>query len=754
MENEEHLLRKKRILVYRSFEKLLDLSFSDSFFYQIGDEQYKIYQAKTAKAIASLEKLRACSTDTQQAMRIDTICLLLIEKQLQIPLMISLQSDFVRLDSLMEDRIHTIANQTEQLPRNMEKPSKKQGFFARIFRKENKKNEYAKQIKSKKEEQISAGKVPSMLRSLHREFHAQSTEHRHLIELHADSLDARNMRLNTKFSQLLHHLEQTALQLEKDAKNMARVRDKSFCYISCLSMVTVLLSAVFFCIVVRDIRRRQAIQLQMEKLNRKNEMLLKARKDMMLAVSHDLRTPLTAISGYAELIPSERQKDKRTRYSQIIRQSAGSMIELLNSLLRFYRLDAGKEHIDNHPFRLKNLAETLITTFALLAEKKKIAFSSEYTGDDVMVTGDPEKILQIIDNLLSNAIKFTQAGEVNMHLHYSDNLLIIKVRDTGTGMSDSQIQQIFQPFERLGNAGIQEGFGLGLAITLAMVELLSGKIRVESKEGKGSLFTVHLPLFTTEEQNLLLKADKSRPLPGNLRILIIDDDPILLAMTTDMLSHNKISCKGCRNVHDLMEVLREHTYDLLITDIKMPEMNGYQLLELLRCSNIGISRTIPVLAMTAYVDRNTEDFTEAGFAGCLLKPFSQAELLSVVQKSIERKQAGRIPRQADFSALFSYERNNKEMLSLFIRETGEKMVTLEKSINSSDIKTISSITHYLLPLWKLILEDNALKHLQQLLDISSGEMNKEIEQVTQDVIEQGYSIVRQAQIKMKEIENE
>lgn len=755
LENGEHLLRGKRILVYRAFEKLLDLSFSDGFFYQINAEQYKAYQAKTAEAIAALEKLRACSTDTLQVARIDTICFLLIEKQRQIPLMMGLQSDFVRLDSLMEARIHTIASRTEKQPENMEQSSKKPGFFARLFRKKDKQSEYAKRKNLEKgQQQMPVGKVPSMLHSLRREFHVQNAEHRHLLELHADSLHVKNIKLNAKFSQLLHYLEQTALQIEKDAKKMAEVREKSFRHISCLFVAAVLLSTVFYCFIVRDIRRRQAVRLRLEDLNRKNEMLLKARKNMMLAVSHDLRTPLAAINGYAELIPGERHKEKRIRYSETIRQSAGRMLDLLNSLLKFYRLDAGKEQPDNKPFRLKTLLEALENDFTLLAGKKRIAFTSGYSGDDVVVTGDREKILQTIDNLLSNAIKFTEAGEVGLYLHYFDNLLTIKVRDTGTGMTDSQIQQIFQPFERLDNAETQEGFGLGLAITLATVELLGGKIYVESEKGKGSLFTVHLPLFVTDEENPLPKADIPCAFLAGLRILVIDDDPVLLALTTDMLSRGRISCKGCRNVRDLMELLRYHSYDLLITDIKMPEMTGYQLLELLSHSNVGISKTIPVLAATACADRNPEDFTKAGFAGCLYKPFSQSELLSAIQDCINWEQISRIPGQADFSALLSGERNKMEMLGLFIRETGENMIALEKSINSADLKAISSITHHLQPLWELIREDSTLRHLQYLLDISSGGMSKEIERAVQDVMEQGNSILRQARIKTEQMKDE
>lgn len=540
---------------------------------------------------------------------------------------------------------------------------------------------------------------------------------------------------------------------QREVQKMAEVREKSFRHASYLSITAVLLSAVFYCFIMRDVRRRQAFQQRLEELNRKNETLLKARKNMMMTVSHDLRTPLTAISGYAELISVERQKEKRIRYSETIRESAGRMLGLLNTLLKFYRLDAGKEQPENHPFRLKTLLETLENDLMLLAAKKRIAYTCKYDSEDVVVSGDREKILQITDNLLSNAIKFTDLGEVTLYMSYNDSQLIIKVQDTGTGMTGSQIEHIFQPFERLGNAETQEGFGLGLAITLAMVELLGGKIYVESEKGIGSLFTVHIPLPVANEENPTPKTDMPSFLPANLRILIIDDDPVLLAMTMDMLSCNGIYCEGCRSVRDLMELLREYTYDLLITDIKMPEMNGYQLLELLRCSNIGISKTLPILASTACVDCNTENFTSVGFAGCLYKPFSQAELLSAIQDCIGREQYRKHIGRADFSTLLTGERDNKEMLDLFINETERNMVALKESITGGDIKTLSSITHHLLPLWGLVRMDNSLKSMQSLLYVPSGKINEEIRQAVHDVMAQGNSIIRQARMRIDQMDN-
>lgn len=222
VENDEHQLREKRILIYRAFGKLLDLSFSDSFFFRARDEQFQVYQAKNTEAIVGLDKLRSCLRDTLQAARIDTVCLLLMEKQQQISIIIGLQSYFTRVDSLMEVRIPAIVSGPELSPEDTNKPEKKPGFFAKLFRKKDRKSKYAKRKNDEKNEQYrqsSAGKVSSMLRSLHRDFHAQSKEYGYLMELQADNLHAKNMELNVKFSQLLYDLEQTATQAERGTKD-------------------------------------------------------------------------------------------------------------------------------------------------------------------------------------------------------------------------------------------------------------------------------------------------------------------------------------------------------------------------------------------------------------------------------------------------------------------------------------------------------------------------------------------------------
>ena len=346
----------------------------------------------------------------------------------------------------------------------------------------------------------------------------------------------------------------------------------------------------------------------------------------MLTVSYDLRSPLTSIMGYADLIAETTNDDKCKQYEEAIKQSSDRMLTLLNSLLSYYRLDTGKDEVDMMPFRVKDVLRTLMAEYEPLAAVKDIAIEGSFTGNDTVVMGDRKRIIQIAGNILSNAVKFTQKGSVNLGVDYTDNSLTIQVKDSGSGMTEEQVKRIFAPFNRLENADTQEGFGLGLSIAKGLAELLGGRIEVESHIGFGSLFMVTLPLVEGDEEVLQRTVMESTVLPEGLRIAVLDDDTVVLKMTVEMLAKKKVQVVGCHTVDELFERMRKNDYDLFITDIMLGGMSGFDLLELLRDANIGNSKTVPMLAMTGSTERSAEDFIKAGFCGCLLKPFSYAEL--------------------------------------------------------------------------------------------------------------------------------
>lgn len=730
----ERIVQEKRITVNRTFEQLLGLSFSDDLLLSGDTAALASYRAKRLEAVATLYKLKTYYPAFEQQARIDSVCMLLEEKELHLCKVLETLSAQDETEELIRRRIPYLASQVE---REDAPETKKKGGFLGLFRK-----------KQKDTTAPPTAKTSAMLYSFGREVEAMQQKQQAQLAAYADSLRQRNIQLNGKLSRIICDFEADAMQkMEREHKKIMEQRECSLRLISLTAVLAVLLVIVFYLFIHRDITQKYNYRRRLEASDREKDELLAARKNMLLTVSHDLRAPLAAINGYAELLPDEWRKENRLRYVEAILQSSGRMLSLLNTLLDYYRLDTGKEHPDSRPFRLQNLTDALAAEYAPLAAKKRLELTTRYDGEDVVVAGDRTRILQIAGNLLSNAVKFTRTGYIRLLLEYRSGELLLRVEDTGAGMTEEQTRRIFEPFERLGNADTEEGFGLGLSITLALVELLKGRIEVQSHPGTGTTFTVRLPLPVYDEESLLPQPTEPDVLPADLRVVVVDNDAVLLAMTVEMFSRCQIHAEGCHSARELMECLRTQRYDLVLTDIMMPDVNGFGLLELLRTSNIPSAKRVPVVAMTARVERNCEEFLRAGFAGCLYKPFSRGELFATVQQCIENRTGEPLP-EADFSGLFSGERNDEEMLALVARETKRNMTALADALEREDRENIAGLIHQLLPLWEVLRIDAPLQELQKAFSVS-GRIDDAVRRAVREVLAAGKRLTEQAQRRKK-----
>ncbi len=287
-------------------------------------------------------------------------------------------------------------------------------------------------------------------------------------------------------------------------------------------------------------------------------------------------------------------------------------------------------------------------------------------------------------------MKFTDQGSITMTARYEDRRLVVAIADTGKGMEPADRERIFQEFTRLPGAQGKEGFGLGLSIVRMLVQLLEGTIDVDSVPGKGSTFTVSIPMpFLNEERRMkneelpcgvTAQPDSSFFIPHSSlkRVLLIDDDRIQLTLTAAMLQQSGINSVSCLQLDELLDALRTATFDVLLTDVQMPAINGFDLLKLLRASNIPQAQSVPVIAVTARSDMQREEFTVHGFAGCLHKPFTVSELLH--ELDVEDK-GGEVTEVSETSACPGYKFSSltafsvddpeaaKSILESFVAET-------------------------------------------------------------------------------------
>ena len=390
-----------------------------------------------------------------------------------------------------------------------------------------------------------------------------------------------------------------------------------------------MLAAIFLALIGRDITRSNRYRRELEQARRRAEDLLATRERMMLAITHDFKAPLGSIIGYADLLSRLTVDERQRFYLDNMKTSSTHLLRLVTDLLDFHRLDLHKAEVHRVAFHPARLLDEIRVSFQPLADAKGLALACDIAPTlEAAYISDPLRLRQIIGNLLSNAIKFTDHGTVTLSADYVERRLVLSVADTGRGMPPADRDRIFQEFTRLPGAQGKEGFGLGLSIVRMLVQLLEGDILVDSVPGKGSTFTVRIPIYPVTTQPKAIGTAPMPPAPDStdatpatattaLHVLLIDDDRIQLQLTTAMLTQSGLSATPCLQVDELLDALRHSAFDVLLTDVQMPAINGFDLLRLLRASNIPQAQAIPVIAVTARSDMQREDFTAHGFSGCL-----------------------------------------------------------------------------------------------------------------------------------------
>ena len=594
------------------------------------------------------------------------------------------------------------------------------------------------------------------LRSLNTSLHSMQQERRKSIELYADSLRSYNKNLNLKLRTLINTMDsQTERVFEAKEQQLKTSYDRSISMTTWLIVSAIILLSVSYLIIQRDLKQKAHNKNKMERLIaelrqsvRQNEALIASRKKAVHTITHELRTPLTAITGYAGLMQKDCNTDKIKVYVQNIRQSSDRMREMLNTLLDFFRLDNGKEQPNFSPCRISTITHILEMEFTPIAMNKGLALTVINQTDTVVLT-DKERILQIGNNLLSNAIKFTENGGVSLTTDYDNGVLKLIVEDTGTGMTEKEQQRVFGAFERLSNAAAKDGFGLGLSIVQRIAAMLGGTIWLESEKGKGSRFMVEIPMPTADELPEQSRHGYVRHNEAYHDVIAIDNDEVLLLMLKEMYAQEGIHCDTCTNAAELMEMIRRKEYSLLLTDLNMPEINGFELLELLRTSNVGNSKTIPVVVTTASGSCSKEELMERGFSGCLLKPFSISELMEVSDKCAMKGNRNEKP---DFTSLLSYG-NESVMLEKLITETEKEMQAIREAGLKKDLQELDALTHHLRSSWEILRADQPLRELYKLLHGNSTPDYEALNKAVTAVLNIGAEIIRLAKEERRKYEN-
>ncbi len=660
------------------------------------DTDYQTYQAKRLNIDTLLQRLQQRCAEFIRPEKIDTLRALLAGKEQHLLHIMQTFHKQEVADSLLINRLPVVAKQATYPSEITRKKKGLAGLFGK-----------------KETVQISSPAKP--LYKLNERLIEMQQERRHNLENYTDMLRKKNTELNSELMSLILQLDNlTQTVFKQKEERLEDMRQKSFKLMGYVLGAAITLLLIFYLIIQRDLRQKEKSHRILEECIGQNKALLEMRKKIILTISHDIRGPLGSINGCAELAIDTREKKKRNTYLKNICTSCRHILLLVNNLLDVYRMNESKESRNNVPFSIDKFIERVNAGYSRAINDKGLLFTTELSGIKTTVHGDVDRIEQILDNLLTNAIKFTKAGEIRLMVAYENGRLTMEVRDTGIGMSEENLSRIFAPFERAAQEVNSQGFGLGLSITKGLVNLMDGEITVESSVGKGSIFRVTLPLAETQER----EKEENRMIPANIRlprqVLVVDDDSVQLEVIREMLERNGVSCKTCGNAKEVVQALRKQNFDLILTDVQMPGMDGFNLLKLLRNSNIGNSRTVPVMVMTARGDNDMCGFAEAGFLDCIHKPFSTQELLVFISSGVAGQEMNE-SNSDGFKALTSKMSDKHKILELFVDESERNITELQAAAEKANRKQLCETVHRMFPVWELLKADTILQKYRQTL---------------------------------------
>jgi len=405
-----------------------------------------------------------------------------------------------------------------------------------------------------------------------------------------------------------------------------------------------------FFVLATDISELKATQKQLETINaeldlrtREAEAASRAKGDFLANMSHEIRTPMNAVIGLSQILLDTTLDHTQRDYLGKIQGASQSLLRILNDILDYSKIEAGRLDIEAIDFSMADVAQASIDLFARQAADKNIALSHALAPTlPPVLRGDPLRLGQVLNNLIGNAVKFTERGEIQLIIDVTPGSgdtvhLQVSVRDTGIGMSTEQTARLFQPFEQADTSTTRKygGTGLGLSICKRLLTLMGGEISVSSAPGAGSTFSFTLPLSISSAELSATDAVAQAGLAGasfrGMRILLVEDNA-----TNQLVAREFLQSLGCQVTlagqgQEAVDLVASHDYDLVLMDLQMPVMGGIEATRIIRDSARG--QALPIVAMTAAATTEDQQATRtAGMNGHLAKPIDRAQLLATLAR--------------------------------------------------------------------------------------------------------------------------
>ena len=621
-----------------------------------------------------------------------------------------------------------------------------------------------------------ADTLANLLTDVHHNLQRDSLARVRHVYTKSDQLRIASMTLSQRMAALIDHFTTTQQQLITQAIHSEREHRQIAAFkLGAMALLSIVLSGALLIWLWCDICRANRYRKVIEQAKERTERLMTQREQLLLTISHDIKAPVNTILGYMQLLP--RSITKQHKELQAVETSAQHLLQLVLALLDFHKLEAGSVTIKPAPTHINQLLQSVADAFSPLAQQKGLLLKVDLQlPPDVWTMTDALRLRQIVDNLMSNAIKYTQHGSITLEALWKDNRkkestderkeestgerkekstderneksvdgpnyndfsddsphqLFLRITDTGCGMTQADLDRIFQPFTRVKGSEGQEGTGLGLSITHQLVELLGGNLYAYSELGHGSKFVLSLPLkrcnppknSQTEKsfaQAETVSHQKNAPIccavlddDAPISCAVLDDDALQLQLTEAML-HNVLpaaaSVKAFSHADDLLQWLNEGNRPTwVMTDIEMAEMTGYEVLTAMR-QQLQLKH-LPVVAMTSHLLVPVSDFKQRGFSDVLFKPFTQNDLLRLMKQfdspashTTDAKQST-IATQRSFDALLAFAEGDAEaenaIRKQFASDCHKHLQLLQQALSKRDKAELCRIAHKMLPTFTLI----------------------------------------------------
>lgn len=629
----------------------------------------KDYRKALKKLNVDIDRLSGVVTEKGQTDALKEIGALIKKKEKNISELTSLyQKNSVNL--FYQETIEKVINETQE-----DSVVEKKNFFRRIG------NAFKKQkidTTSRKKELITA------LELVQSDVSRRQEVSNSLIANKLQALVRTEQRISSQISLLINELNREATESSMQELNDKRAAlHRAGQIVAIVAVVAVVMIVVFLTLIMMDINKSQRYKRELEAARRKAEELMLSRQALLFNISHDIKAPLSSITGYLDLI-------EQNDYARSMKLSATHIQDLLTNLLDYARMEQGKAVVKNSVFNIDTLIETIHKIFIPLAAEKGLALEVKSNGGGEFIETDEIRVRRIVMNLLSNAVKFTDKGKISLTYEVTGDQLHIAVEDSGCGIELSKQETIFDEFTRVDEG--REGNGLGLAVVHGAVELLGGAITLKSSVNEGSLFTVVFPIKRSERQ---VEISFTNP----LNVLIIDDDKLQLKMCEEMLRNLGHTPFVATSIKKVLELLAKTEIDVLLTDLQMGKESGLQLVETVRRKGY----LTPVVAVSG---SDPDHFREHGFCDFLRKPFTLDELKGILGIKIDigslREMMG-----DDNDAIH-------EIVQLFLQSTVENKALLRESLENGDKASIKRLCHKMLPMFMQLKIDDVAELLSEI----------------------------------------